>query len=115
MNIEECYAVMNGNYQEVLERLRSEAFIRKFVKRFPEDRSFAELKEALAEGDAEKAFRAAHTLKGVCVNLGFSGLYELSSALTEKLRGRELTDYKADFEKLAAAYEQTVSAIQQLD
>lgn len=115
MNIEECYAVMNGNYQEVLERLRSEAFIRKFVKRFPEDRSFAELKEALAEGDAEKAFRAAHTLKGVCVNLGFSGLYELSSALTEKLRGRELTDYEADFEKLAAAYEQTVSAIQQLD
>lgn len=115
MNIEECYTAMNGNYQEVLERLRSEAFICKFVKRFPEDRSFAELKEALAAGDAEKAFRAAHTLKGVCVNLGFSGLFELSSALTEKLRGGELSGYEPYFEKLAAAYEKTVSAIQQLD
>ncbi len=115
MNTEECYAAMNGNYQEVLERLRSEAFIRKFVKRFPEDQSFAELKEGLAEGDAEKAFRAAHTLKGVCVNLGFSSLYELSSALTEKLRGRELDGYEPYFEKLSAEYEKTIDAIRQLD
>lgn len=115
MNTEECYAAMNGNYQEVLERLRSEAFIRKFVKKFPEDRSFTELKEALENGDAEKAFRAAHTLKGVCVNLGFSELYELSSALTEKLRGRELDGYEPYFEKLSAAYGQTIAAIQQLD
>ncbi len=115
MNIEECYAAMHENYREVLDRLRSEAFICKFVKKFPEDPSFTELKEALAAGDAEKAFRAAHTMKGVCVNLGFSNLYELSSEMTEKLRGRELDGYEPYFEKLSAAYEQTVAAIQQLD
>ncbi len=115
MNIQECYAAMGGNYQEVLNRLRSEAFIIKFARKFPEDGSFAELQQGLAEGDAEKAFRAAHTLKGVCVNLGFDALYEVSSALTEKLRGRVLDGYEPYYEKVAEAYQKTVDAIAQLD
>ncbi len=49
-------------------------------------RSYEELRSACAEGRGEDAFRAAHTLKGVCSNLGFDRLYEASSALTEKLR-----------------------------
>ena len=32
--------------------------------------------------DAETAFRGAHTLKGVCLNLGFQKLYEVSAELT---------------------------------
>ena len=31
----------------------------------------------------EEAFRAAHTLKGVCLNLGFDELYEVSAEITE--------------------------------
>ncbi len=31
----------------------------------------------------EDAFRAAHTLKGVCLNLGFSDLYHTSYDITE--------------------------------
>ena len=34
----------------------------------------------------ELAFRAAHTLKGVCMNLGFDHLYKLSFEITESLR-----------------------------
>ena len=34
----------------------------------------------------EDAFRSAHTLKGVCQNLSFDRLYEVSHELTELLR-----------------------------
>ena len=49
-----------------------------------------ELTESLKEKDGECAFRAAHTLKGVCANLGLDRLYEADCELTEKLRGRQI-------------------------
>ena len=53
---------------------------------FLDDSSFSELCRALEEGQREEAFRAAHTLKGVCANLGFDQLRTSASALTELLR-----------------------------
>ena len=38
----------------------------------------------------ELAFRAAHTLKGVCMNLGFDHLYKPSFEITESLRASNL-------------------------
>lgn len=86
MTIRECYEKMGSDFSGVLSRLGSEALISKFAVKFLNDKSYEELKSACAEGRGEDAFRAAHTLKGVCSNLGFDRLYEVSSALTEKLR-----------------------------
>ena len=71
MTVKECYEQMGADYEDVLGRLRNEALIRKFAKKFLEDGSFQMLKDGLAKKDGEMAFRAAHTLKGVCQNLGF--------------------------------------------
>ena len=49
--------------------------IGRFVRMFLQDDSFQILEEALRRGDVKEAFRGAHTLKGVCQNLGFSNLY----------------------------------------
>lgn len=43
--------------------------------------------------------------------MGFDAFYEVSAALTEKLRGRELTGYEADFAAVKECYEKTVAAI----
>lgn len=43
----------------------NEALMLKFLLRFPEDKNFSQLEQALADGDATRAFEAAHTLKGV--------------------------------------------------
>lgn len=75
MTIQECYKKMGADYQEVLGRLYNEAMICKFVRMFLQDDSFQILEEALRRGDVKEAFRGAHTLKGVCQNLGFSNLY----------------------------------------
>lgn len=78
MTIQECYEAIGGNYEDVLRRLRSEALIRKFTLKFLEDQSYSLLKQALGDNNYEEAFRGAHTLKGVCQNLSFDRLYEVS-------------------------------------
>ena len=78
MTIQECYEAIGGNYEDILRRLRSEALIRKFTLKFLEDQSYPLLKQALGDNNYEEAFRGAHTLKGVCQNLSFDRLYEVS-------------------------------------
>ena len=88
MTLKEFYKQIDSDYKDVIKRLCDENMIKKFVFKFPEDPSFNDLKDGLKENDAEKAFCAVHTLKGVCSNLGFERLYEASYELTEKLRNR---------------------------
>ena len=86
MTIEECYLAVGGDYAQVQKRLPSAALIRRFVAKFLNDDSFDQLSRAMRTGQREEAFRAAHTLKGVCANLGFDRLYGSASQLTEELR-----------------------------
>ena len=65
MTIKECYEQIGADYEDVRSRLRSDLLIRKFFLKFPDDKSFGQLKEALKSGDREGAFRGVHTLKGV--------------------------------------------------
>lgn len=83
MTIEECYVKMGANYQDVIKRLPSAKMIEKFALKFKDDTSFQELEMALNEKQVELAFRAAHTLKGVCMNLGFDHLYKPSFEIRE--------------------------------
>lgn len=115
MTTKECYDAMGADYQNVLERFSSEALVKKFALKFLDDNSYSNLKEALAAGNVDEAFRAAHTLKGVCLNLGFDNLYKVSSAITEILRAGELTGTREAFEKVEEQYNITVNAIKAID
>ena len=86
MTIQECYKKMDADYEDVLKRLYSEGMIRKFARMFLDDDSYPKLERSLKEENVEEAFRAAHTLKGVCQNLGFTNLYQPTYELTEVLR-----------------------------
>ena len=116
MTIQECYEAIGGNYEDVLRRLRSEALIRKFTLKFLEDQSYSLLKQALGDNNCEEAFRGAHTLKGVCQNLSFDRLYEVSSELTELLRDRtgEKPGIPEAMEKVTKEYEATIEEIKKL-
>ena len=115
MDIKECYEAMHGDYEDIFSRLRNNALIIKLVKKFESDQSYAGLKQGLADKDVEKAFRAAHTLKGVCLNLGFDELFEVSAELTEKLRERQTAGSEELFQKVSQKYQKTVMAIQGLE
>lgn len=88
MTVRECYASLGEDYDCVADRFGDDATVRYFCGRFLEDRSFSVLTDAMTRGDGEAAFRAVHTLKGVCLNLGFGQLWKASSDLTEYLRGK---------------------------
>ena len=113
MTIQECYEAIGGNYEEVLGRLQSEALIRRFTLKFLEDQSYLQLKQALENKNYEDAFRSAHTLKGVCQNLSFDRLYEVSNELTELLRDRtgEKPGIPEPIEKVTEVYERMIEEI----
>ena len=64
MTVKECYSQMNGDYNNVLSRFYDEAMIKRLLGRFIDDTSFRALEQAMAEGDVQAAFNAAHTLPG---------------------------------------------------
>lgn len=67
MTVKECYSQMNGDYNNVLSRFYDEAMIKRLLGRFIDDTSFRALEQAMAEGDVQAAFNAAHTLRGASV------------------------------------------------
>ena len=58
-----------------------------------EDPSFDRLPEAVSEGNLDKAFEAAHALKGVMANLALTPILQPVQEITELLRSRTEADY----------------------
>lgn len=112
MTIQECYDALGGDYQEVLGRLYSEALVQKFVGKFLSDQSFRLLDSSLKAENYEDAFRAAHTLKGVCQNLSFTKLYESSHEITEALRTKNYEQAQQLLPSVEEDYTRTAAAIQ---
>lgn len=114
MTLQEFYAVVGGDYTEAVSRMMGEAMLRRFLLKFPGDPSFTALEQALAAGDREEAFRAAHTIKGLCLNLGFGKLLSSSEALTEALRHEMAANAGELFAQVKEDYELTLNAVTQL-
>lgn len=66
--------------------MNNEGLYLKLVGMVLGDAGFGKLKDALAAGDVQAAFEAAHALKGVLGNLSLTPLYVPASELTELLR-----------------------------
>ena len=111
MTIQECYKEMGADYEEVFHRLPRESMVRKFALMFLNDDSYPKLEQSVKGGNAQEAFRAAHTLKGVCQNLGFTNLYQPAYELTEVLRAGTLEGSGEWFARVTEQYKITTDAI----
>ena len=110
MTVRECYEELGSDFDKVLSRLVSEALVKKFALKFLDDPSFGQLETALADKDAETAFRAAHTL-----NLGFDNLFAPSQELTEKLRGATTIEGTDElFAAVEKEYDRTCGALRKI-
>ena len=114
MTVKECYEKVGSDYDGVLKRLGSEALVKRFAVKFLNDPSFQDLTDGLAAKDGEKAFRAAHTLKGVCLNLGFDNLYPSSKDLTELLRAGSMDGYEDLFAEVEKEYNRICEALRKV-
>lgn len=89
MNVQECYTIFHGDYENAKVRLMNDKIIEKFLLKFLNDDTMPKLIAAVANHDHEESFVAAHTMKGVAGNLAFTELRKNVSELTEQLRSRE--------------------------
>lgn len=115
MTTKEFYEKLGENYNNVLGRFGSDATVTKFVLKFSNDLTYKNLLEAVQKGNAEEAFRMAHTLKGLCINLGFGTLYNASFDLTEDLRDRKLANYEENLERVKQAYAELTAIIKDIN
>lgn len=122
MNIKEFYGSIGEDFNDVIGRLRAESRVCKYVLKFPEDKSFDNLLASMKEKNYAEAFRAAHTIKGTCLNLSFNSFAAIASDITEKLRNFEDTaaieaDTELDglIDALSEKYGKIVSGIKEID
>ncbi len=115
MNLKEFYDKIGGDYEGTIGRLYKEDLVKKFVKKFLNDKSYDDLLEYMKNAELEDAFRAVHTLKGVAINLGFTKLYNVSSTLTEALRHKEYDGTDMMLNEVKKEYKLTIDAINELD
>lgn len=112
MNLEKLYKEIHGDYAEAKARLMNDRLVEKFVLKFLSDPSMQQLRDAIASGEHDVAFRAVHTLKGVAANLSFTELWKAASALTEQLRHSDGTVDETLLENLEDAYRLVTDSIQ---
>ena len=118
MTLRECYDSIGSNFDTAVMRMcNKESMLAKFAKKFPNDPTYVGLLEAFESGDVPTAFRMAHTLKGLCLNLGLDKLQVSSSELTEALRNAETVPANAPelLEQVKRDYEVTVNALKEVE
>lgn len=105
--------VSEGNdYASLAERTGGdEELIVQLMQMFLVDESWAEMCACIEAGDCEKAFRAAHSLKGSSGMLGFTALFDKMKLITEKLRSGDLNGAKDVFEATRAEYEKAFKLV----
>ena len=86
MTIQEFYESIHGNYEEVRGRLMKDERILKYLRLFPADENCDNCFAALDAEDYDTAFRCAHNLKGMCLNLGLGDYTNAAVELCESLR-----------------------------
>ena len=114
MKLEELYQKIGGDLKNVMKRIPNEAMIGKFVRKYANDPTYSRLTAAVEAKNWKDVFLAAHTLKGICQNLGMDNLYRSSFEVTEALRGGSNNTNEEMLSRLKADYEAAVETIKQL-
>ncbi|MDO4338623.1 MAG: Hpt domain-containing protein [Eubacteriales bacterium] len=116
MTLQEVAAETGIDLETTLARFANmEMLLKKFLKKFPDDKSFQELSRAIEAGDYPAAEHAAHTLKGVAGNLGFQGLFEINQKIVDAVRAGNTEEAAGYFRKDKEMYDNIVAVIKQLD
>lgn len=100
---------------ETLHRfMNNEGLMVKFLKKFNDDETMDKLRSIIAEKNFAEVYTAAHTLKGVCGNLGLTRLYEIFSEMSEDSRNEKFDNVEALFSQAETEYASVISVIKKM-
>lgn len=116
MTLKEAYIIMNGDYEDVMNRLAKEERIIRFLHKLENNIKYENIEKVVKANDTKKAFEETHNLKGVALNLGLTELAQCSSELCEAYRnGEPKVDVMPMLEKLKNSYAVATETIRQLE
>lgn len=107
------YAAVGGDLSDVLERLEDLDIVKFYLPGFENDPSYTVLMQSLKDGDRQRAFRAAHTLKGLSYNFGLDRLGNCAAALCRAMREGQSPSPEL-LRQLTEEYECVIDAIHEL-
>ena len=118
MTLQELYQSIDGNYEQAMRIMRVEKLLDKHIRKLAKNGVIPALLDAGQDMNPAVLFDAAHAAKGVCANLGLTGLAAAASELSEEFRPgnpRKLSDeeVKAALADIDAMYRRTVAGIEQ--
>ena len=68
MNIQEFYDSIDESYENVSSRMMgNQKLVEKFVRKFLDDPTYEQIKEAVDKMDYDEILRTTHTMKGIAV------------------------------------------------
>lgn len=105
---------MGAEAEDTLDRLMGdEDLYLEYLKQFPKNQNIVELRKAVDAGDAEKAMREVHTLKGVALNLGLLPLVDVCMDMLLDFRGNKTEQAMEQIDDVEAAFLEWSEAIQE--
>lgn len=92
----------------------NEKLFEKVLNMFPKDSSYNEMLDAIAETDSEKAYAAAHTLKGVAGNLSMNRLFKLTEEQSNHFKNGQYDKGIMMIGEVTKEYKKMVEVIESL-
>lgn len=86
----------------------------RFLKKFVEDESYETLVGGLQNNSIKEAYKAAHTLKGLCANLSLTNLNRLAGAQAEFLKNENMEAAREIMGDITCEYEKIVDVLNNL-
>ena len=118
MTIKELYEKIGADYDQACRVMKMDKLIDRYVRKFIASDVGDKLAEAGEAMDPVRLFEAAHAMKGVCANLGFTAIAGAAGEITEEYRpgnNRSLSDeeVKAKLAQISELYARTVDGIKE--
>lgn len=102
---------------EKLEEIKSQdaEFVKVLISMFMEQgpELYEDVKKACSSTESEKVIAASHSLKGVCMNLGFDDLADVCKSIEEQTRDGDLESACSLMGELDVKYEEVFSGLSQ--
>ena len=85
----------------------------RYLMRFPKDKTFFELQEAVSEGSGSEIARAAHSLKGLCATLRLTKLAGMAKEIEARAEFGKIEEIEDRMPELLKEYNEIVLCIEQ--
>lgn len=91
----------------------NEALYKSLMKRIWQDANYHNVLAGVKEQDEEKTLQAAHTLKGISGNLGFTRLFRVTEEIVNLIRGGSFGEVEDKMPEFTQKYEEILHALEE--